>query len=52
MTAVLVSLLVLLAACGGDGPGNDDTLWTGLSGLVIAVLLVVVLLRWLNRRDP
>lgn len=51
MTALLVSLLMILAACEGDGPGNRDTLFTGFSALVIAVILVVVVLRWLDRRD-
>lgn len=48
---VLILLLLLLTGCQGDGPGNDDTLWTGFSGFVFAVILLVVVMRWLKRRD-
>lgn len=51
MTALLVAVLVVLTACAGDGPGNDDTIWTGLSGLVIAVVVLVLVSRWIRRRD-
>lgn len=50
-TALLLGLLFLLGACAGDGPGNDDTLWTGASGLIIAVIALVLVSRWIKRRD-
>lgn len=34
------AVLLFLAACGNDDEGNEDTLFTGLSGVVILVLIV------------
>lgn len=51
MTVLLVSLLVLVGACAGDGPGNDDTIWRGGSGFVIGVIVLLLVLRWIKRRD-
>ena len=36
---VLLLCMGLMAACGGDN-GNDDTLFTGFSGVIILVLVV------------
>lgn len=51
MSALLVALLALLSACTGDGPGNDDTLLTGFSGLVIVIVAFVLISRWIKRRE-
>ena len=32
--------LLFLSACGNDDGGNEDTLFTGFSGVVILVLIV------------
>ena len=48
-TIHLVGLMLFLSACGEDGDGNDDTIWTGLSGLVIVLLLGYFLWRWAAR---
>ena len=50
MTALLVTLALLFAACGGDGPGNDDTLWTGFSGFVFIVIVVAFVMHYLKKR--
>jgi hypothetical protein len=36
---VLLLCMVSMAACGNDN-GNDDTIFTGFSGVVILVLVV------------
>lgn len=40
----LATVMMLLGACGGDGNDND-TIWTGLSGLVIVVIIGAIILR-------
>lgn len=53
MTILLSSLLLLLAACGEDGDGNNDTIWTGISGLVIVIIIGAIILRAMSkRRNP
>jgi hypothetical protein len=34
------AVLLFLAACGDNDGGNEDTLFTGLSGVVILILIV------------
>jgi hypothetical protein len=41
----------MLAACGDDGEGGNDTLLTGFSGLVILAIVVWVIVRALNKRS-
>lgn len=43
----LAPILLVLSACGGDG--DNDTLLTGLSGVVI-VALVILGIWWFARR--
>ncbi len=43
-----VPLLLFLAACGGDG--DNDTLLTGLSGVVIVVLVIAGIWYFARRR--
>ena len=45
-----VALMALLTACGEDGDGNNDTIWTGISGLVIVVILGVIVLRKMGKK--
>jgi hypothetical protein len=46
----LVAMVTLTTACGEDGDGNEDTLFTGLSGVVIFVLVLWLVLRAVKRR--
>jgi hypothetical protein len=45
-----VGLALVVGACGDDGDGNDDTLLTGLSGVVILVIVVWLIVRALRKR--
>jgi hypothetical protein len=50
MTLTLwTALFVLLAACGDDG-GNEDTLLTGFSGVVILAIAVFFVMRAMKKR--
>ena len=42
--------MLLLVACGGDEQGNDDTLFTGLSGVIILGLAIFFIMRAMKRR--
>lgn len=42
-------MLLLLSACG-DNDGNDDTLLTGFSGVVILIIVVWLIWRALSKR--
>jgi LPXTG-motif cell wall-anchored protein len=42
-------LLFLFAACGDDG-GDEDSLFTGLSGVIIVALVIWFVVRRRNRR--
>lgn len=45
------AVLLFLAACGDDnGGGNEDTLFTGFSGVVILVLVVWFVMRKARNR--
>ena len=46
-----VTLMAMLIACGDNGNGgNDDTLLTGLSGVVIVGLVVWLVVRSMRKR--
>ncbi len=46
LLAVTTLVMLLLGACGGDdGNGNEDTLLTGLSGVVILALVIYFVMR-------
>ena len=47
---LLLAVPALLGACGGDGNGNDDTIWTGLSGVVIVIVIVWFVLRGMRKK--
>ncbi len=50
LCAVTAVMLLFLGACGGnDGNGNEDTLLTGLSGVVILALVIYFVVR--SRRN-
>lgn len=40
MTMLWAAVMGWLVACGDDGNGDNDTLLTGLSGVVILVLVL------------
>lgn len=44
------ALMMFLAACGDDGDGNDDTLLTGFSGLIIAAVVIWLIVRAVKKR--
>lgn len=44
------AVMGVMAACGEDGDGNDDTIWTGLSGVVVLVIVVWLIVRALRKR--
>jgi len=45
VTVWAVPLLFFLAACGGDGDGNNDTVLTGFSGVIIFGIIAYVIYR-------
>ena len=44
------AVLLLFSGCGDDDGGNEDTLFTGLSGLIILVLIVWLITRRMRNR--
>jgi hypothetical protein len=48
--AGILVLLAFLTACGENGNGEEDTLLTGLSGVVIVVLVAWFLVRAVKKR--
>jgi hypothetical protein len=42
--------LLFLSACGNDDEGNEDTLFTGFSGVIILVLIVWFVMRKARNR--
>jgi hypothetical protein len=47
---LIVGMLALMTACGDNENGQEDTLFTGLSGLVILALVVWLVLRAVKKR--
>ena len=45
------AVLLFLAACGGDDNGEDDTLLTGFSGVIILALVVWLIVRSMRKRS-
>lgn len=43
-------MLALMTACGDDGEGNDDTLLTGFSGVVILAIVIFIIMRSVKKR--
>ena len=43
--------LLFMTACGNDDGGNEDTLFTGFSGVVILVLVVWFVTRKMRNRS-
>jgi hypothetical protein len=43
-------VLAFMSACGDNGGGEEDTLLTGLSGVVIFVLLAWFVIRAVRKR--
>lgn len=48
---LLVIVLNLFVACGEDGDGNNDTLFTGLSGVIILAVVIWILVRVVRKND-
>lgn len=44
-------VLLLLAACGNDETGNEDTLLTGFSGVVILAVVIWLVVRMARNRS-
>lgn len=44
------TVLLVLAACGDDDNGNEDSLLTGFSGLVIVAVVIWLIVRAKRRR--
>lgn len=44
------AVLMMLGACGDDDGGNEDTLFTGLSGLIIVALIIWFVARTIRNR--
>lgn len=51
MNVLLGAVLLALPACGNGDNGNQDTLLTGFSGLVIAVIVIWLLVRAIRKRS-
>jgi len=52
--AVYALAFLVLAACDDGGPnseGNNDTIWTGLSGLLILIVVVWLIVRAIRKRS-
>ena len=43
-------LFMFMTACGNDDNGNEDTLFTGFSGVIILVLIVWFVMRKARNR--
>jgi hypothetical protein len=43
------ALMMLMAACGDDDNGNEDTLLTGFSGFVILCIAIWLIWRWMKK---
>lgn len=50
MTLLWAAVMGFLAACGEDGDGDNDTLLTGVSGVVILVLVIWGISRAVRKR--
>jgi hypothetical protein len=44
---ILIALLLLLTACDD----NNDTVWTGLSGVLIFGIIAIIVLHFLKKRS-
>lgn len=53
MNALWASLLLLFAACSDGGPdsvGNNDTIFTGVSGVILLGVAIWFLVRYLRKK--
>lgn len=49
LAAAAASLPLLLAACGeDDGEGGTPDIFLGLSGLILAIIVIYLVVRWLG----
>ena len=47
---LIPGLLLLFAACGNEENGNEDTLLTGFSGVVILAIVIWIVVRMAKKR--
>ena len=45
------TVLLFLSACGGDDNGDEDTLLTGFSGVIILAIVVWLIVRSMRKRS-
>lgn len=45
------AILMVMAACGDEDNGNEDTLLTGVSGVLILVIVVWLIVRAVRKRS-
>ena len=47
---LIPAVLMTFAACGNDDNGNEDTLFTGFSGVIILALVIWMVVRMAKKR--
>jgi len=50
MTTIWFVVMSVLAACGDENGGNEDTVLTGFSGVLIFGIVVWVIWRYVSKR--
>ncbi|MDQ3945083.1 MAG: hypothetical protein M3357_08055 [Actinomycetota bacterium] len=50
VVSLWVAVLTLMAACGDEGNGNEDTLLTGFSGVLILAIVIFLIVRSMKKR--
>ena len=50
LAAFWLFVMGLLAACGDDGGDNKDTIFTGFSGVVIAIIVIWLIVKAVKKR--
>jgi hypothetical protein len=50
VVSLWVAVLTLMAACGEEGNGNEDTLLTGFSGVLILAIVIFLIVRSMKKR--
>ena len=48
---LIPAVLLFFAACGNDDNGNQDTLFTGFSGVIILALVIWMVVRMAKKRS-
>jgi hypothetical protein len=45
----VIPLMLFLAACGDNGEGNNDTLLTGFTGVIIFGIVAYIIFRYVSK---